>query len=151
VVQPLVKAHCLNCHNTQAVVGKLDLSRFRTAADVAKNRSLGELVRERLEASEMPPKSAPRQPTDAERSTIIDWIKAWREAEARRNAGDPGIVLARWLSNAESDSTIRDLTGVDIWLPRVRAVWESCQAHRPQPADFQKLRGQCLSLLAAWM
>src|SRR5262249_35487402 len=33
---------------------------------------------------------------------------------ARRNAGDPGIVLARRLSNAEFDYTIRDLTGVDI-------------------------------------
>ena len=37
-----------------------------------------------------------------------------REREARRNAGDPGPVLARRLSNAEFDYTIRDLTGVDI-------------------------------------
>src|SRR5213076_3122643 len=29
-------------------------------------------------------------------------------------AGDPGIVLARRLSNAEYDYTIRDLTGVDL-------------------------------------
>ena len=34
--------------------------------------------------------------------------------EAERNAGDPGVVLARRLSNAEYDYTIRDLTGVDI-------------------------------------
>ena len=34
--------------------------------------------------------------------------------EAERNAGDPGPVLARRLSNAEYDYTIRDLTGVDI-------------------------------------
>src|SRR5262249_45063646 len=33
---------------------------------------------------------------------------------AERTAGDPGIVLARRLSNAEYDYTIRDLTGVDI-------------------------------------
>ena len=41
-------------------------------------------------------------------------IKALREDESRRNAGDPGTVLARRLSNAEFDYTIRDLTGVDI-------------------------------------
>ena len=35
-------------------------------------------------------------------------------SEAERNAGDPGTVLARRLSNAEFDYTIRDLTGVDI-------------------------------------
>jgi hypothetical protein len=34
--------------------------------------------------------------------------------EARKNAGDPGPVLVRRLSNAEYNNTIRDLTGVDI-------------------------------------
>ena len=34
--------------------------------------------------------------------------------EARRNAGDPGLVLARRLSNAEYNNTIRDLTGADL-------------------------------------
>ena len=34
--------------------------------------------------------------------------------KAKRNAGDPGRVTARRLSNAEYDDTIRDLTGVDI-------------------------------------
>ena len=37
-----------------------------------------------------------------------------RNFEAQLHAGDPGIVLARRLSNAEYDYTIRDLTGVDI-------------------------------------
>ncbi len=34
--------------------------------------------------------------------------------EARLNAGDPGVVLARRLSNSEYDYTIRDLTGIDM-------------------------------------
>ncbi len=37
-----------------------------------------------------------------------------RQNEARKNADDPGPVLARRLSNAEYNNTIRDLTGVDI-------------------------------------
>ena len=36
------------------------------------------------------------------------------QREAKKNAGDPGPVLARRLSNAEYDRTIRDLTGADI-------------------------------------
>ena len=36
---------------------------------------------------------------------------SWRRT---RNAGDPGSVPARRLSNAEYDHTIRDLTGVDL-------------------------------------
>src|SRR5207302_2821372 len=41
-------------------------------------------------------------------------LREIRDQEAERNAGDPGPVLARRLSNAELDYTVRDLTGVDI-------------------------------------
>ena len=49
-----------------------------------------------------------------ERRAVVEWIGALLDREAQRNAGDPGPVLARRLSNAELDYTIRDLTGVDI-------------------------------------
>ena len=68
---------------------------------------------ERLTAKEMPPKPMPQPPAEA-RQQVIDWIQAVRANEARKNAGDPGLVLARRLSNAEYNYTIRDLTGVDM-------------------------------------
>src|SRR5205085_9054082 len=55
-----------------------------------------------------------RRPKPGERAAVIAWIRDLRDHEAKRNAGDPGTVLARRLSNAEFDYTIRDLTGVDI-------------------------------------
>src|SRR5438094_102149 len=55
-----------------------------------------------------------RAPHDPARHEIIDWMQAMRKNEARKNAGDPGPVLARRLSNAEYDYTVRDLTGADI-------------------------------------
>ena len=61
----------------------------------------------------MPPKPM-KQPPEAARQQVIDWIGAVRKNEALKNAGDPGPVLARRLSNAEYDYTIRDLTGVDL-------------------------------------
>jgi hypothetical protein len=45
---------------------------------------------------------------------VIDWIQALRAEEVRKSAGDPGVVLARRLSNAEYNYTIRDLTGQDM-------------------------------------
>ncbi len=45
---------------------------------------------------------------------MIDWIRAVRAEEIRKNAGDPGLVLARRLSNAEYNYTVRDLTGQDM-------------------------------------
>src|SRR4029079_15104918 len=67
-----------------------------------------------LEAAEMPPEDAPRKLAPHERRALITWIEDLPNFEAQRNAGDPGPVLARRLSNAEFDYTIRDLTGVDI-------------------------------------
>jgi hypothetical protein len=48
------------------------------------------------------------------RRQAMDWLQAVIEHETKRQAGDPGIVLARRLNNAEYNYTIRDLTGVDI-------------------------------------
>src|SRR5438874_1217559 len=68
----------------------------------------------RLQAEEMPPDDAPRHPAPEERAAVVAWVRDLRDHETRRRAGDPGTVLARRLSNAEFDYTIRDLTGVDI-------------------------------------
>jgi hypothetical protein len=71
------------------------------------------LMSEKLAAGQMPPKTAPQPPSEL-RQQVIDWVRDVRKEHARKNAGDPGPVLVRRLSNAEYDNTIRDLTGVDI-------------------------------------
>jgi hypothetical protein len=114
VVRPFLRDHCLACHGSKKQQGKLDLSGYSSAADVLRKHRAWDVVLDRLEAEEMPPEEAKRQPTPHERRAVIEWIRALREREARRNAGDPGPVLARRLSHAEFDYTIRDLTGVDI-------------------------------------
>jgi mono/diheme cytochrome c family protein len=114
VVQPFLEKHCLTCHGTQRQEAKLDLSRYTTLASVTNDQRVWETVLERIEAREMPPEKATRQPSAPEREAVIDWIRELRDDEARRNAGDPGPVLARRLSHAEFDYTIHDLTGVDI-------------------------------------
>ncbi len=106
--------HCLSCHGAKKQESKLDLSRETSVAVVVQNHRIWERVRERLEAEEMPPEEAPRQPHAHDRRAVIAWISAVLRREAQRNAGDPGPVLARRLSNAEYDYTIHDLTGVDL-------------------------------------
>jgi mono/diheme cytochrome c family protein len=114
VVRPFLETHCLSCHGGEKPKGKLDLSGYSSAASVARDHRVWDAVSERLEAGEMPPEKAPRQPTPHERRAVVEWVGELREREARANAGDPGPVLARRLSNAEFDNTVRDLTGVDI-------------------------------------
>ncbi|MDA1049683.1 MAG: DUF1592 domain-containing protein [Planctomycetota bacterium] len=113
-VGPFLKSHCFTCHGKERQEAKLDLSVYSSIEDVTKSHPTWELILERLEANEMPPEEAKRQPQPLQRTAVTDWIRALRKHDANRNAGDPGAVLARRLSNAEYNYTIRDLTLVDL-------------------------------------
>ncbi|MBC8353847.1 MAG: DUF1592 domain-containing protein [Planctomycetes bacterium] len=113
-VAPFLKANCLACHGSERQEAKLDLSEYTSVADVTRAHATWEIVLERLAAKEMPPEEAKRQPAAAESAAVVEWIRALRRYDANQNAGDPGDVLARRLSNSEYNYTIRDLTLVDI-------------------------------------
>ncbi|HVS34824.1 MAG TPA: DUF1592 domain-containing protein [Gemmataceae bacterium] len=113
-VRPVLERHCFGCHGAQKRRGDLDLSRYTTTAAVAGGLGEWEKVLRRLKAEEMPPEGAAHRPTAEERAAVIAWIQDLRDREAQQSAGDPGSVLARRLSNAEYDYSVRDLTGVDI-------------------------------------
>ena len=113
-VRPFLERYCHGCHGAKKQEAALDLSRDASPAAVAKNLKTWDTVLHRLRDGDMPPEDAARQPKAEERAAVVEWLSAFRAREAERDAGDPGIVLARRLSNAEYDYTIRDLTGVDI-------------------------------------
>lgn len=112
-VRPFLENYCHRCHGDQKPKAMLNLVKDDSLAGIVKNVGQWEHVLERVQAKEMPPEDA-KQPKAEERAAFVQWLTALRDREAERNAGDPGIVLARRLSNAEYDYTIRDLTGVDI-------------------------------------
>jgi mono/diheme cytochrome c family protein len=112
-VRPFLAAYCVGCHGGAKPVAQFDLGSYSSLAAVVRDEPRWELVLGRLSAKVMPPSTVKQPPPEA-RQAVIDWIGAVRMNEARKTAGDPGVVLARRLSNAEYDYTIRDLTGVDI-------------------------------------
>src|SRR5690349_11757265 len=61
----------------------------------------------------MPPAKA-KQPTPELRAEMLSTLEKVLLSEARKLAGDPGVVPPRRLTNAEYDNTIRDLTGADV-------------------------------------
>lgn len=113
-VKPLVSSRCQTCHDTEHNEAGLDLSIFADVRQVIDGHQIWQIVLARVEAGEMPPADSDQSLSDVERTELTSWIRALLRAEANRNAGDPGTVLARRLSNAEYDHAIRDLTGVDI-------------------------------------
>ncbi len=115
-IRPLVKQFCLDCHSAAERDGELDLERFASLAEVRRDAKAWQKVAEMLDSSEMPPAKNP-QPTADQRKQLRAWIESYLHAEALSQAGDPGPVILRRLSNAEYNYTISDLTGVESLNP----------------------------------
>ena len=109
-----MQTYCVSCHGKEKPQAQLDLTAYANMASVMQDYPHWSLVLEKLAAKQMPPPDSASSPRAAQREAVIAWIRAVRQYEAQRNAGDPGPVLARRLSNAEYDYTIRDLTGQDL-------------------------------------
>ena len=112
-VQPFVGKYCAGCHSGKTPAGGLDFKSFTSLDTVTEDFAHWTMAAERLTNKEMPPKPmAP--PPQALTDQVIAWVHGVRAEEIRRRDGDPGIVLARRLSNAEFNNSIRDLTGQDL-------------------------------------
>lgn len=112
-VQPFVQKHCVRCHSAEKASGELNLARYTQARDVTGDFRRWNHVIEFIRKGEMPPADEP-QPTLKERQEVTAAIEAILLEEAKKQAGDPGAIAPRRLSNTEYDLSIRDLTGVDL-------------------------------------
>jgi Protein of unknown function (DUF1592)/Protein of unknown function (DUF1588)/Protein of unknown function (DUF1587)/Protein of unknown function (DUF1585)/Protein of unknown function (DUF1595) len=126
-VRPFVGKYCVACHSGKMAPAQFDLKSYTNVDMVADDFPRWALLAERLKNQEMPPKPMPPPPA-AEAQQVIDWVAAVRAAEIKKAAGDPGIVMARRLSNAEYDYTIRDLTGQDMHVAKQFPVDPANQA-----------------------
>jgi hypothetical protein len=126
-VKPFVGKYCVACHSGKMAPAQFDLKSYTSVDMVTDDFARWALLAERLKNHEMPPKPMPPPPA-AEAQQVIDWVAALRTEEIKKTAGDPGVVLARRLSNAEYDYTIRDLTGQDMNVARQFPVDPANQA-----------------------
>jgi hypothetical protein len=116
-VRPFIMKYCVGCHSGQMPAAQFDLKSYTSMDLVTADFPRWALLMERLTAKEMPPKPMPPPPVEASQQ-VIAWIQAVRAEEIKKSAGDPGLVLARRLSNAEYNYTIRDLTAQDMQITR---------------------------------
>ena len=110
-VQPFFANHCIDCHGTDVAKGGIDLESLTDARRAAASWRLLASVREQVHGGVMPPKKRP-QPSADERAAVTAWIEHTLDAVATADAGAPGPVPLRHLTNAEYDAAVRDLTGV---------------------------------------
>ncbi len=115
-IRPLLVQYCQRCHSGKQPEAEIDLKHFATLDEVRKAPRVWQKVQEMLDTEQMPPKDA-KQPTDAEVLKLRTWVRSYLKLEARAQAGDPGRVVLRRLSNAEYTYTVRDLTGITTLQP----------------------------------
>ncbi len=115
-VRPLLQRYCFECHAGDTTEAEIDFAPLTTLADVRRHTATWIKVREMLDSGQMPPKDEP-QPTDDERTRLQTWVRDYLTLEARAQAGDPGQVVLRRLSNDEYTYTLRDLTGLESLEP----------------------------------
>jgi hypothetical protein len=110
-VQPILKEYCITCHSTEKQKGDLDLERFKTLDQIRRDPSVWEHALEQIRDKEMPPKDKPK-PSPEQLQLLTAWMQSTLDGIALSNAGDPGPVVLRRLSNMEYTYSVRDLTGV---------------------------------------
>ncbi len=110
-IRPILADRCISCHSTKKQKGDLDLERFTSLDQIKKEPMIWLSVQEQLASNEMPPKKEPQLSAE-QKTTLVKWVQATLDEVALANAGDPGPVVMRRLSNMEYTYTVRDLTGV---------------------------------------
>lgn len=111
--QATFKQYCVVCHTGTAAKAGINLEQLIARNSFGDDFGQWEKVAEAIEQKMMPPKSMP-QPSEAERSEAVSWIRSELHAYAKKHDGDPGRVTIRRLTSGEYAYTIKDLTGIDL-------------------------------------
>ncbi len=112
-VKPLLENYCYKCHGNGKKKGGLALDGFASTEAMLKDMKTWGAVGENVRSRDMPPDDAEKQPTDAERDRIANWVDRVVFA-IDPDHPDPGRVTIRRLNRVEYNNTIRDLVGVDF-------------------------------------
>jgi len=108
-------AHCLDCHDSDAKKGDLDLSLFINEDAVMKDREIWRSVYEKIESHQMPPPKQKSQPTEVQREELMTWIMdIAARPDPALGARDPGKPVLRRLTRLEYNNAVRDLFGLDV-------------------------------------
>jgi len=98
-------------------MGGISLEQLSAQASMGESFQHWEKVAAALEQKRMPPAKMP-QPSEADRTRVVSWIRTSLKDYTAKNAGDPGRVTVRRLTSGEYGYAIKDLTGLDFKFDR---------------------------------
>ena len=114
-IQPLLKRHCLRCHNPDTMKSGIRVDRLDGTLE-DRQLFLWTGILEQLHDEAMPPEDEP-QPTAEQRRLLMDWIgEAIATARARERDKNGSV---RRLTVSQYRNTLRDLLGLEDELTDV--------------------------------
>jgi hypothetical protein len=123
-IRPILEKHCFECHGAEKQKADLNLALFTDFEQVRTQPATWQLVLERVQAFEMPPKGNPELEFSIHQK-LMGWLRALPRpdtvdcdqlASDRNTSFYRGYVMSRRLNRAEYNATIRDLIGLDLHL-----------------------------------
>lgn len=122
---PVLQKYCHACHGPEKKKGDLDLTTFSEYETILEAREQWQVVLERVQAFEMPPKGKAEELNFNSHSRLLRWLRNLpkpEKADCDKIASDRtanfyrGYVMSRRLNRAEYNNTLRDLFGVELNL-----------------------------------
>jgi hypothetical protein len=123
-IRPVLEKHCYECHGPEKKKGDLLLTEFTDYPKITNALEVWQVVFERVQAFEMPPKGKGELKFNEHRK-LMQWLRRLprpEKADCDKIASDRtanfyrGYVMSRRLNRAEYNNTIRDLFGVELNL-----------------------------------
>ncbi len=115
VTEQFVAQHCQACHTGDTPKGDFHLSTLSRNLSDNDTRQSWLLVRQQVDAGNMPPKDNPR-PTAEQIATLKAWIDQHVAKGEVAQRATQGRVVLRCLNRNEYANTVRDLLGVEVDL-----------------------------------
>lgn len=113
-VAPFVRTYCAHCHGGNRQKGGVTFESALKKPGSTSFRKLWKRASAQIKTHDMPPEDEDAQPSDQERSAIVEWIAGIK----RLSPKDPGLFVIRRLSRVEYGKTLHDLFGVDPQIAR---------------------------------
>ncbi len=111
--RPFLNAYCTKCHNPEKTKGGVNLDIFTDEVSLYRHRTRVEEIIEQLRHNDMPPEDA-KQPDDALRAKVVDWLTRKLENVDYARFRNPGYMPSHRLTRRQYRHTVRDLIGVGM-------------------------------------
>jgi hypothetical protein len=112
-IKPLLEKYCYNCHDEDTQKGDVQLDVLDPDVVKGKDAAHWHAALDILNTGDMPPPKKKKQPTDAERRKLVEWISANIKLARKLNKGKIQSVVRR-LTRQQYSNSLNDILGIGL-------------------------------------